>query len=69
LTDEEIQENYKTYKDQASIFLDFSKIKVIKNSNIISKIDQKKLLKVFSKISVSEVLQREDFRKRLENNW
>lgn len=66
LNDEEIKNNYETYKEQASNFLDFSKIEVINNSNIIKKVEQDELVSIFTKIPVSEILQREDFKNRLE---
>jgi tyrosyl-tRNA synthetase len=40
---------------------------LLKNSEIIEKVTQQKLIEIFSKISVSSILQRDDFRKRLAN--
>jgi tyrosyl-tRNA synthetase len=67
LTEEQIQKNLSTYKEQVSPFFDMSKSKVVYNGEWLRNLTLNELLKTLSSINVSRVLQREDFRKRLDN--
>lgn len=66
LTDEQIQENLSTYKEQVSPFFDMSKSKVLYNSEWLKNTTLDNLINTLSDISVSSVLQRNDFRERIE---
>lgn len=68
MTDDQINENLATYKSQISPFLDVSKLKVFHNSEWHNKTTLKDLIKTLSMVNLSSVLQRDDFRSRLENN-
>lgn len=67
LTDEQIKKNFSTYKEQIRPFFDLNKAKIVHNWEWLNKIELKDLISTMSKVSVSAVLQREDFRNRLEN--
>lgn len=66
LTDEQIAKNFETYTDQISNLIDIDKATVVRNSEWLDKISLKDLLSVGNKIQLSKLLQRDDFRKRIE---
>lgn len=68
LTDEQIQENLSTYQEQVAPFFDMSKAKVYYNGEWLKNLTLNELIQTLSNVNVSKVLQREDFRKRLDNN-
>lgn len=68
LTDEEINENLKTYLEQASKILDIGKLKVLYNGDWLSKLTFTNLIEIFSHFTVSQMTSREDFSNRLKNN-
>jgi tyrosyl-tRNA synthetase len=63
---EEIKENAKTYKMQVGRVLDLNKIKVVFNSEWFEKMSIVRFLGLTMQVTVSQILQREDFKKRLE---
>lgn len=67
LTDEQIQENLKTYKEQIGMFIDLDKINILFNSEWLNKMCPLELFETFQLINVSQAMQRDDFRKRIEN--
>ena len=67
LTHQEIQANFQTYKKQAEKFLDFSKIKVVRNSSWLGKITSEQIIKLCQKFSAGDFYGRELIRKRLSN--
>lgn len=70
LTREEILENCKNYKQQASAFLDFegeNPAKVRYNSEWSDKMTFRELIELSSNFTVQQMLQRDMFQKRLEN--
>jgi tyrosyl-tRNA synthetase len=64
LSTEEIQSNASTYVEQLSVILDKSKIDVRFNSEWLGKLSFADLVKLTSKMTVAQVLTREDFKKR-----
>ena len=66
LTEKEVKNNFKTYRKQIDKYLDTRNVKIHKNSKWLSKIDLKKIISDLSKMSLSEILQRNDFRERIE---
>lgn len=66
LTSEEIQENFETYKKQAEKVLDFSKIQVRHNSEWLSKLDFKEVIKLTQQFDFGEFASRELIKKRLQ---
>lgn len=65
LSDEEIEANLATYRDQVSAFFDFSRAEFRHNGDWLRKVSLPRLIEVTSRIPVSMPLQREDFRARL----
>ncbi len=64
LTREEIDANAETYKDQVFKILDRSKTEVRFNSEWLDQLGYAGLIKLVSKFTVSQMLEREDFHKR-----
>lgn len=67
LDDKEIAANVKTYLDQVGLVLDVSKAEVRYNSEWLGKLDFSDLIKLASHISVAQLIERDDFSKRLAN--
>jgi tyrosyl-tRNA synthetase len=68
LSDAEIKKNAKTYFDQASKILDLKKVEVRYNSEWFSKIKFNDIINIAGKFTVSSILERDDFSKRLKDN-
>jgi tyrosyl-tRNA synthetase len=71
LTEKEIKDNLKLYKKQASIFLNFSgwnRAKIVYNSKWLSKMKLKDTLNLMSHMTVDQMLKRDMFAKRIEEN-
>jgi tyrosyl-tRNA synthetase len=66
LTEEQIKENARTYLDQVGKILDLKLCEVRRNSEWYGKMDLPKILEVLSKATLAQVIEREDFKKRLE---
>ncbi|MCU7837604.1 MAG: tyrosine--tRNA ligase [gamma proteobacterium symbiont of Taylorina sp.] len=64
LTEEQVQENAKTYKEQVFKILDESKTTVVFNSQWMTKMSAADLIKLASKQTVARMLERDDFNKR-----
>lgn len=65
LSDEQIEENFQTYKRQASKLLDFSKVSVHHNSEWLSKLNFADVLKLTQNFSLNDFISRELIKKRL----
>ena len=65
LTDEEITNNAKTYFEQVTKILDPVKTIVRYNSEWLGKLDFASLIKLCAKVTVAQIIEREDFAKRL----
>lgn len=65
LTQAEIEKNFQTYKEQASKILDFSKVKVVYNSEWLSKLTFGDVLSLTRHFSVNDFISRELIRRRL----
>ncbi len=70
LSEEAVQENAKTYLDQLSKVLDTdtSRLEVRFNAEWLGKMNFTDVVKLLSKATVAQLLQREDFNKRYANN-
>src|SRR5258708_1114216 len=66
LTYEKIQENFKNYKKQAEKVLDFSKVKVVHNSEWLRKLSFEDIIKLSQHFSFGEIASRELVAKRLK---
>ena len=68
LTEEEITENAKTYFNQVGRILDLSKTKVRFNGEWFDKFTSKDFLKLCAKVTLSKIIERDDFQKRIHAN-
>lgn len=68
LSDEEIRNNASTYTQQAFTILDQNKTTIIYNSQWYKDMKLSDFLGILSSYTVAQVLQREDFAQRLEEN-
>ena len=66
LTKEEIEKNFKTYKNQAQKVLDFSKVKIKYNSEWLSKLTPEDMIKLFRELSLGDFIGRELISKRMK---
>ncbi len=68
LTEEQIQENMKSYFEQAGLILDLRNpgVETYYNSEWLSKMTMREWLPLLQRISASQVFQREDFQRRLK---
>ena len=64
LTKEQVEENAKTYFDQMSKVLDISKAEVRNNADWLHKMTFTELLQLASKVTVAQMMTRDDFAKR-----
>ncbi len=68
LTDQEIAENFTTWKEQASKVLDFSKIQIRYNGDWLDKLSYAEIVKLMAKTTVQQLLERDMFQERLKQN-
>ena len=68
LTDKEVLENAKTYKNQIFKILDKDKTEIRFNSEWLSKLNFEDVINLAGKVTVSRMLERDDFEKRYKNN-
>lgn len=68
LTPKEVAKNAQTYKKQVSKVLDMKKLNIVFNSKWFDRMPDLELLKLTSHATVSQMLARADFKKRLEKN-
>jgi tyrosyl-tRNA synthetase len=68
LTTEQIEQNFQTYKAQAEKVVDFSKVKVVHNSDWLKKLSFEDIVKLTQHFSVGDFVGRELIRKRLSEN-
>lgn len=68
LTKEDISINAQTYLEQVFMVLDKEKTITHTNSTWLNKIDMQTILAIMSSQTVSQILVREDFKKRFDNN-
>ncbi len=68
LTSEEIEKNFQTYKKQAEKVVDFSKVKVVHNSEWLKKLSFTDIVKLTQHFAAGDFVGRELIRKRLQEN-
>jgi tyrosyl-tRNA synthetase len=66
LTRDEVLANAETYTDQAFKILDKSKTEIVYNGDWFRKMSYEEILKLNSRVTLQQMLQREDFRNRLD---
>ncbi|MEK9177112.1 MAG: tyrosine--tRNA ligase [Patescibacteria group bacterium] len=68
LTREQVEENFKTYKTQASKILDFSSVEIRYNHEWLEKMRFADIMKLASHFTVQQMLERDMFQERLKRN-
>ena len=68
LSNDAVQENIKTYIDQLGIILDLEKTEIKYNGDWLEKLSLEEVLNLLSQFTVSQMVSREDFSKRLAEN-
>ena len=68
LTAPEIKKNMRDYLAQAGKILDIKKAEIVYNSEWLGKLKAADFIKLLSKISVQQIIEREDFEKRLSEH-
>lgn len=68
LTNEEIVANAQTYLSQASKVINIEKATIVRNSEWLSPLNLQSILQLTSKMTVAQMLVREDFANRYEQN-
>jgi len=66
ISEKEIKENIKTWKEQLGKVLDFSKIKIKYNGDWLLKLNYQEIIEIASHISVVKLFQREMFQRRVK---
>lgn len=68
LTDEQIQENFKDWKRQASKILDFDKIIIKHNGDWLDKLSFADIVTLMAKTTVQQLIERDMFQDRIKKN-
>jgi tyrosyl-tRNA synthetase len=67
LTDEQIEENFSSWKEQASKILDFNLIEIKRNGDWLDKLNFPQMVKIMAKTTVQQLMERDMFQERLKN--
>lgn len=67
LSEKDIEKNAETYFDQVGKILDVDKIEIRKNSEWYQKMALSQVIKIASKISLSRIIERDDFEQRIKS--
>lgn len=67
ITDEQIEENFKTWKEQASRILDFDKITLRRNGDWYDHMSFAELIRLFSTMTIQQLMERDMFQERIAN--
>lgn len=68
LTEEEVNKNVITYVHQLAKVLDMNKLKIVYNSTWFNTFTSKDWLKLCSAVTVAQITERDDFKKRITSN-
>jgi len=68
LTLEEVEENAKTYIEQAAKILDSEKLTLVNNNDWLGPMSFMDVIRLTSKMTVARMIERDDFSKRFNNN-
>src|ERR671915_218883 len=66
LSREQVQANAETYREQAFKELDPARTKLVANGDWLAKMDFEQVIRLNSKVTLQQMLQREDFRNRVD---
>lgn len=68
LTDQEVLENAKSYSQQVGQILDIEKVKIVFNNDWLGGLTPIDLLNIMGKVTVSSLIERDDFSKRFKEH-
>ncbi len=68
LSDQEVKKNMKSYLKQASKILKQDNLEIRYNSEWLSKLNLNSIIKLFSQVTLQQIIEREDFQNRLKEN-
>lgn len=68
LSADEVKANARTYLDQARLVLDFDRLEVRDNSEWLGGLDLSQIIRILASTSVAQMLAKEDFRQRYEQD-
>ncbi len=68
LTEEQIESNFTSWKEQAQKVLDFSKITVVRNGDWLDKLTYADIVKLMAQTTVQQLIERDMFQERLKKN-
>jgi len=68
LTKEDVQKNFETYIEQAKMILDMGKLEIVYNHEWLEKLTFKDILSLTSNFTVQQMLHRDMFAKRMEED-
>lgn len=66
ITEDEIEQNIADWQAQTKKIIDFSKVKIMKNGDWLTKLTIKDIIKIGSQISATQLFKRESFTRRIE---
>jgi tyrosyl-tRNA synthetase len=67
ITREEVDRNAATYREQAFKILDQSRTEIVHNGSWLGKLSFEEVIRLNGKVTLQQLLQREDFRDRIKN--
>jgi len=67
LTAEQVKDNAQSYLDQMGLILDLSKVEVVNNADWLAPLSMREILTLAGKVTVNQLLAKEGFGTRLEN--
>ena len=67
ITREEVDRNAATYREQAFKILDQNRTKIVYNGSWLGKLSFEEVIRLNGKVTLQQLLQREDFRDRIKN--
>lgn len=66
ITEKEIEQNITEWQNQTRKIIDFTKVKIMKNGDWLTKLTIKDIIKIGSQISAVQLFKRESFTRRIE---
>lgn len=66
LSREEIDNNSAAYMSQVGLVVDTKRVEIRRNSEWLGNLDLREVIKLISKVTVAQIMQREDFKKRFK---
>ncbi len=68
LTQEQIEDNFKKYQEQASKIIDFSKAEIVYNADWLGNLTFKNVVELAGKFTVQQMLERDMYQQRMKEN-